>query len=78
MSEVIKEERAPVFDLDKIFTYHAPKGDQGERYEHIRLAAKMFAETVCDLSPPSRECTHAINKIQEAVMWANAGIARNE
>lgn len=83
MSEVIKEERVPQnrftpTDLERLFTYHAPKGDQGERYEHIRLAAKLFAETIVDLSPPSREQTHAINKIQEAVMWANAGIARNE
>jgi hypothetical protein len=65
-------------DLEKVFKYHAPKGDQAGRYESIRDAAKDFAETIINLSPPSREQTHAINKIQEAVMWANAGIARNE
>jgi hypothetical protein len=64
--------------LDKVFTYHPPKGDQAARYERIRGAALSFAALICDLSPESRERTHAINKIQEAVMWANAGIARNE
>jgi hypothetical protein len=65
-------------DLDKFFTYHAPRGDQADRYLAIRQAARLFAETVVNLTPQSRERTHAINRVQEAVMWANAGIARNE
>lgn len=65
-------------DLEKIFKYHAPKGNQAARYEQIREAAKGFALCIVMESPQSRERTHAINKIQEAVMWANAGIARNE
>lgn len=63
-------------DLNHIFKYHAPKGDQAERYEQIRDAARLFASEVVRLSPESRERTHAINKVQEAVMWANAAIAR--
>jgi hypothetical protein len=65
-------------DLNRIFTYHPPKGDQAVKYEKIRNWALSFATLIQDLSPASRERTHAINKIQEAVMWANAGIARNE
>jgi len=65
-------------DLEKIFTYHPPKDGQAEKYTQIRDAGAYFAEMIVLLSPPSREQTHAINKIQEAVMWANAGIARNE
>jgi hypothetical protein len=65
-------------DLDKLFTYHAPKGDQAGRYESIRDAAKAFAQTIVNLSPESSESEQAIKKVEEAVMWANAGIARNE
>jgi hypothetical protein len=64
--------------LNKIFTYHAPKKDQALRYEKIRRAALLFACEIVDLSPESSEQTQALHKIQEAVMWANAGIARNE
>lgn len=65
-------------DLERIFTYHAPKGDQATRYQTIRSAAKALAEVIVNLSPESSERTLAIRKIEEAVMWANAGIARNE
>ncbi len=65
-------------DLDKIFTYHAPKGDQGERYIKLREKAKEFAEAVVDLTPASREQSLAVTAIQQASMWANAAIAINE
>jgi hypothetical protein len=65
-------------DLDRIFTYHAPKGDQSERYKAIRDAGRVFADVIARSSPPSSEQTLAIRKIEQAVMWANAGIARNE
>lgn len=65
-------------DLDKLFTYHAPQGDQADRYLAIRQAARVFAETVVNLAPVSRERDFAISHIESAVMWANAGIARKE
>lgn len=60
------------------FQYHAPKGDQAERYERIRQ--QMFATaTVCvELTPCSPEQTRALNAIDEAMMLFNAAIARNE
>jgi hypothetical protein len=64
--------------LDKIFTYHPPKNDQAARYQKIRKSAILFACDLVDLSPESSEQIQALNKIQEAVMWANAAIARNE
>ena len=65
-------------DLTKRFTYHTPKNDQPKRYVEIRDEAKLFARTVCDLCPDSRERSLAITKIEEAVFWANASIARND
>ena len=48
-----------------------------KRYQEIRTLAKMFSDLVDNLVPKSREASLAQTKIEEAVMWANAGIARN-
>lgn len=60
------------------FTYHPPKGNQPERYEKIRSMAKEMAILVDLLCPDSREKSLSITKVEEACMWANAAIARNE
>lgn len=65
-------------DLDVRFTYHAPKPGQAERYGQIRDSGKALAELVLQLCPPSRETSLALTKIEEAIFWANAAIARNE
>ena len=65
-------------NLESIFTYHPPKGDQPQRYEKIREAAKNFAQIVLDNTPSCPDQTAAIRKIREAVMTANASIAINE
>ena len=65
-------------DIEKNFTYHSPKGDQPNRYECIRNTAKGFAMLINDACPDSREKSLAFTKLEEAVMWANAAIARNE
>lgn len=65
-------------ELESRFTYHAPKESQPERYERIRYKAKMLAAYINEYCPDSREKSLAFTKIDEAVMWANAAIARNE
>lgn len=65
-------------DLRKRFTYHPPKNSQAERYELIRSEALQFALTLDDECPESREKSLAITNLEQAVMWANAAIARNE
>lgn len=67
-----------MIDLENSFTYHPPLEGQPERYQEIRDAGRDFAEIVVGECPNSRERTIAIGKIEEAVFWANAGIARNE
>ena len=64
--------------LDKDFTYHAPHGDQAERYGDIRRHAKWLARIIMETTPPSREQSLALTHLEEAVMFANAAIARNE
>lgn len=63
--------------IETAFTYHAPKIGQPEMYTEIREKAKEFAYLIDSTCPDSREKSLAITKLEECVMWANAGIARN-
>lgn len=60
------------------FTYHAPKGDQPERYELLRNAALALANMVAQHCPSSWEREKALTCIEEAIFFANAAIARRE
>ena len=64
--------------IEETFTYHKPFGDQPKRYELIRSAARILANTIQDSCPESREKSLAFTNLQQAVMWANAAIAINE
>lgn len=64
--------------LAKVFEYHSPKEDQPERYGELRAAAKELSIMVLRYTPPSREQSLALTKLEEAIMFANAAIARNE
>ena len=65
-------------DLTNLFSYHALKGDQAERYEEIRNAALHLVTAIVNNTPQSADQTVAIRKVREAVMTANAAIAVNE
>ncbi len=64
--------------IESAFTYHAPRDGQVEKYAEIRNKAKEFAYMIAQLVPNSREQSLAITKLEECVMWANAGVARNQ
>lgn len=64
--------------IDWAFTYHPPKGDQAERYERLRNGGRDLANLAASLCPPSRELSLAMTNLEQAIMWANAAIARNE
>ena len=63
--------------VENAFTYHPPKDKQPEMYARIRNQAKSLAYVIEGAVPDSREKSLAMTKLEEAVMWANAGIARN-
>lgn len=63
--------------IEKAFTYHRPAEGQPEKYEQLRTTAKAFAYLIDELVPAGREKSLAMTKLEEVVMWANAGIARN-
>lgn len=65
-------------ELEIRFTYHPPKGAQPEKYIRLRERTKELAESILTLTPESREQSLAITHLEQAVMWANAAIARRE
>lgn len=64
--------------IEKTFTYHAPKEDQSARYVELRDQAKDLAYSIVKNTPPSREQSLAITHLEESIFYANAAIARNE
>jgi len=71
----------PQIDADELavrFTYHPPSGDQPRRFMNIRDEGLRFADLIVGSTPDCREQALAITKIEEAIMWANAAIARRE
>lgn len=65
-------------DLNNRFDYHAPKEGQTEKYFAIRSTLKETAELIISACPDSSERSLAITKLEEAMFWANAAIARND
>lgn len=64
--------------IESIFTYHAPKDGQPERYVAIRDKAKELALMINEACPESREKSLAITNLQQSVQMANAAIAIHE
>jgi len=62
--------------IEHNFKYHAPKPGQPEIYQEIRQMAKELAYLIELRVPEGREKALAFTKLEEAVMWSNAGIAR--
>ena len=60
------------------FTYHPPTEGQINKYQGLREYGLQLAEIINLICPDSREKSLALTKLEEAVMWANAAIARNE
>jgi hypothetical protein len=65
--------------IENDFVHHPPSTPHvGERYATIRFQLKQTALVVCEMSPPSREQSIALTKLEEAMFWANAAVARND
>lgn len=64
-----------VFDLEHIFTYHAPTEEQTHKYGYIRDLALQLAEAIVSEVPSGADQSAAVRLVREAVMTANAGIA---
>lgn len=65
------------YDIDNIFSYHAPQPGDQAKYQSIRNAGKLSATVALQSAPQSAELTLALRKLEEFVFWANAAVARH-
>lgn len=63
-------------EIERCFTYHAPTPEMLPQFQAIREKAKELAYLIKKLVPDGKEQIIAINNIESASMWSNAGIAR--
>lgn len=65
-------------DMDKLFNYHPPRKESiVKAHEAIREQCKELALTLHAKAPDCRERAIAVRKVEEAMMWGNAAVARN-
>lgn len=65
--------------MDDRFKHHPPKGDATiDKHQAARVAADAFFNVINEIASPSREKALAITKVEEAMFWLNADIARNQ
>jgi hypothetical protein len=65
--------------IEHNFKYHPPSGNAAEKHAAVRAKAKELAQLIDESLPANagRERATAVTKVEEAVMWACAGIARH-
>jgi len=65
--------------LDNDFKHHTPKNESvADKHMTIRSNCRYLADVFNELCPEGREKALAFTKLEEAMMWANAAIARNQ
>lgn len=57
--------------------YHPPTDAAKAKHEGVRDAIEQAIAAMAAFVPESREQSLSITKLEEAMFWANAGIARN-
>lgn len=63
-------------DLDRRFAFHPADQDAASCHEAVRSAARQMAVAVLQVTPKGREQALALTNIEQAMMWANAAVAR--
>lgn len=64
-------------ELAKRFTHHPPDAARVKLHEAARSAISEAAFAITEGMQDSRELSLAVTKLEEALFWANAHIARN-
>ena len=63
-------------DLNNRFEYHRPTTERADLHAEIRTEAWALAKYLVAVLPDCRETSLAITKVEEAMFWANAAVAR--
>jgi hypothetical protein len=65
-------------EINKRFDYHPSNTEENvRRHTLVRAKFKELALIVNDLVPEGREKAKTLTALEDGLMWANAGIARN-
>lgn len=65
-------------DLANRFTFHEKsRHDNAEAHSDVRGGCLQLAKLIDALVPDGREKSLAITHLEDAMMWANAGLARS-
>lgn len=65
-------------DIENRFAYHKPNDNKTKHHELVRDQLKSLAHHWDGNLPAGREKSLAITKLEEAMFWANAAIAREK
>ena len=64
-------------DTARIFSHHPPRTPETvSKHQEVRVGCAQLAALLDEACPDSYELKKALDKIQEAMFWANAAIAR--
>lgn len=63
--------------FNRDFTYHQPTDEDVVCYEKIRNSGREFAMLLNALCPEGKELDKAFEKVEEAIFWSIASIARD-
>ena len=63
-------------ELETRFGFHAGTAETIPKHEAVRATCLSVATQLVELTPASREQSLAITALEDAMMWANAAIAR--
>jgi hypothetical protein len=63
-------------ELEHQYRYHPPSGERVKQHERLRAEFLEVAKVVAYVVPAGREQALALTKLEEALFWANAGVAR--
>lgn len=65
--------------IENDFAYHQPSSAAvGDRHSEIRAKLKEVAAWIERAIPPGREQALTLTKLEEAMFWANAAVARTQ
>jgi nucleotide-binding universal stress UspA family protein len=69
---------SPTPGLADRFRHHPPRGERDvQAHQRIRAAVSQAAHVLDAVMPDGREKRYALMKLEEAMAWGNAGVARN-
>lgn len=65
-------------DIENRFTFHPATLSTAHVHDKVRARCKSLAESLNEILPEGREKALAITKLEEAMFWSNAAIARQK